>query len=141
MDNASKALVMAGAILIAVMLISLGVLLFNRAQDIANNATGGVNASLVQAYNSRYTAYEGKNKGASQTRNLIHMVEAHNKNTEEVGQYGQITFSGNYSTAGAISDSKYYTIGVTIGGGNGTNASVGSVSSITISQQANYVNN
>ena len=33
MENASKALIIAGAILLAILIISLGILIFNQAQD------------------------------------------------------------------------------------------------------------
>ena len=36
MENASKALIIAGAILLAILLISLGIMIFNQAQDTVN---------------------------------------------------------------------------------------------------------
>ncbi len=133
MDNASKALVMAGAILIAVMLISLGVLLFNRGQQIADDAGKNINAVAINAYNSRFTAYQGKNKSASDTRSFIEMATAHNNNVEEKGVYGQFTISGNYKTSDKISSSKYYTITKFTYDSNS-----GAVKGCTISQQSGY---
>ena len=38
MENASKALIIAGAILLAILLISLGIMIFNQAQDTVTNS-------------------------------------------------------------------------------------------------------
>ena len=97
MDNASKALVMAGAILISVMLISLGVYLFNIARDQATGTSQQLDVYKVTSYNERYTAYFGKNKSLSQVNSLVALVNAHNTNQTEVQQYGgvvSITASG-----------------------------------------------
>ncbi len=90
MDNASKALVMAGAILIAVMLISLGVLLFNRARDISNDATSGIDRQTITAYNNEWMNYEGEQKSASVVRSLIQAVNSQNNNAESSYKYGYI---------------------------------------------------
>ena len=37
MENASKALIIAGAILLAILLISLGIMIYNQAQNTVNN--------------------------------------------------------------------------------------------------------
>ena len=38
MENASKALIIAGAILLAILLISLGIMVFTQAQDVTKNS-------------------------------------------------------------------------------------------------------
>ncbi|MEE0865899.1 MAG: hypothetical protein U0L98_03780, partial [Clostridia bacterium] len=60
MENASKALIIAGAILLAILIISLGILIFSQAQD----TVGSVNMSEqeMMAFNNKFTAYEGTNK-------------------------------------------------------------------------------
>ena len=44
MENASKALIIAGAILIAILLISLGIIMFNSSKGTTDQATGTANA-------------------------------------------------------------------------------------------------
>ena len=76
MDNASKALIMAGAILIAVMLISLGVLLYNRAQDVSETAMGSVDALGNEAFNAQFMSYLGNDMKASTARQLANKIVA-----------------------------------------------------------------
>ena len=52
MENASKALIIAGAILLAILLISLGIIIFSQAQDTINNS--GMSQAELQTYNSQF---------------------------------------------------------------------------------------
>lgn len=56
MENASKALIIAGAILLAILLITLGIFVFTQAQD----TLGSINLSEqeVLAFNNKFLAYE-----------------------------------------------------------------------------------
>ena len=62
MENASKALIIAGAILLAILLISLGILIFNQAQDTVNNS--GMSQAEITAFNNKFLKYEGVQKGS-----------------------------------------------------------------------------
>lgn len=44
MENASKALIIAGAILISILLISLGIIMFNQSKSTTDQASGTANA-------------------------------------------------------------------------------------------------
>ena len=65
MENASKALIIAGAILLAILLISLGIMIFNQAQDTVNNS--GMSQAEITAFNNKFLKYEGKGKKTSDT--------------------------------------------------------------------------
>ncbi len=78
MDNASKALIMAGAILIAVALVSLGVYLYQSAASKVNDGARQVDASQMLTLNSEIEKYRGKIKG-SEVNQLIRLVNAYNK--------------------------------------------------------------
>jgi len=78
MENASKALIIAGAILLAILLISLGILIFNQAQDTVNNS--GMSQAEIAAFNNRFLKYEGTQKG-SVAKSLITEVLASNADT------------------------------------------------------------
>ena len=95
MDNASKALIMAGAILIAVMLISLGVLLYNRAADVANNSTNQLNAIEVNAHNNTYSMYFGEYKTYTDVKALCDKVNT--QPVTDINQYGLIKITGTVS--------------------------------------------
>lgn len=75
MENASKALIIAGAILLSILLISLGIMIFNTAQDTTKNS--GMTQAQVAAFNNKFSKYEGKIKG-SEVRSLIQEVVASN---------------------------------------------------------------
>lgn len=80
MDNASKALIIAGAILIAVMLVSLGVMLYNTAAGVAESTTGTVESLGVEGFNAQFNQYMGERQRASVAQGLIDKVIANNAN-------------------------------------------------------------
>ena len=98
MDNASKALVMAGAILIAVMLISLGVLLYNRATEVATSSLDSVAAVKNNADNQQWATYLGAGKSSSNATSLLDSLAANNSNSETLIA---ITATGTVTTRGA----------------------------------------
>ena len=77
MENASKALIIAGAILVSIMIVSLGVLIFNRmggtAKEMAN-----MDEQEIAAFNSKITPYLGKSITGSQVNVLIQYVISNN---------------------------------------------------------------
>ena len=75
MENASKALIIAGAILLSILLISLGIMIFNTAQDTTKNS--GMTQAQVAAFNNKFSKYEGTIKG-SEVRSLVQEVIASN---------------------------------------------------------------
>ena len=57
MENASKALIIAGAILLAILLISLGIYIFTGAQDVTKNT--GLQTQEAATLNASILKYEG----------------------------------------------------------------------------------
>lgn len=76
MENASKALIIAGAILLSILIIGLGMLIFNQAKDAMSNT--GMDKQKVDAYNSEFEAYVGNNVNGTKVRSLIDTVRSHN---------------------------------------------------------------
>lgn len=83
MENASKALIIAGAILLAILLISLGILIFNQAQDTVNNS--GMSQAEITAFNNKFLKYEGKQKG-SVVKSMINEVIASNSDASNANR-------------------------------------------------------
>ena len=77
MENASKALIIAGAILLAILLISLGIIIFSQAQDTVNNS--GMTQAEVKTFNGQLVKYEGSQKGTV-VKTMIQEVLAINNN-------------------------------------------------------------
>ena len=73
MENASKALIIAGAILIALLIISLGIFTFNKMSDSAKKIAN-LDKEEIQAFNSKLTPYTGENISGSQVNSLIQYV-------------------------------------------------------------------
>ena len=81
MENASKALIMAGAVLITIAVISLGIVVFTKFQNVAQN-NGNLTAQQIEQINSKISPYIGDNISGSEVNALIQLVYAMN-NSEE----------------------------------------------------------
>lgn len=123
MENASKALIIAGAILIAILLISIGIILVNSGKDITETGTAGMSSQKIQTFNSQFTAYEGKKTG-SEVRSLISAVQASNATDDahQVTVYSKAKKPGTAvitSSSGFSSTQKYK---ITLNFADGTSA-------------------
>ena len=78
MENASKALIIAGAILIAILLISVGILVLNTVNKPIDQAQTQADAQAIELFNSKFAGYFGKNKSASSAKALITLVNSSN---------------------------------------------------------------
>ncbi len=76
MENASKALIIAGAILLAILIISLGIMIYNQAAGVVNN--NAMSEVEVTQFNAKFTQYEGKNLSGAQVNSMLQVVLAHN---------------------------------------------------------------
>ena len=75
MENASKALIIAGAILLAILLISLGIMVYNQAKGTINDAD--LSAEEAQTFNTKFTTYGGTQSG-TKLNSLLDAVTASN---------------------------------------------------------------
>lgn len=98
MDNASKALIIAGAILIAVMLVSLGVMLYNTAAGVAESTTGTVESLGIEGYNAQFNQYMGERQRAAVAQGLIDKVITNNANADTTISVQLIGTSGTGMT-------------------------------------------
>ncbi len=80
MDNASKALIMAGAILIAVALVGVGVYLYQSAVGTVGTGVDALNAADMQTKNSAIEQFEGDNVSGTDVKQLIRKVNTYNQN-------------------------------------------------------------
>ena len=99
MENASKALLIAGAILIAIVLISLGVMILGQGSNLVKNAN--MSDAEITTYNSEWEQFVGGNIGGNLVRQMINKVSQHNSsNSDDVSKQIQL-----YTTApGAAKD-------------------------------------
>lgn len=87
MENASKALIIAGAILLSILLISLGVMVFQQGQEAIKNS--GMSKAEISAFNGQFTKYEGDRRG-SDIKSLIQEVNTSNASDGSEGNTRQI---------------------------------------------------
>ena len=116
MENASKALIIAGAILLSILLISLGIMIFTQAQDATKNS--GMSQAQVSTFNNKFSKYEGKKIKGSEVRGLIQEIIASNgdednknaKPARTISVTGVIT---DTNKTDAIKASKSYEVSLT----------------------------
>ncbi len=82
MENASKALIIAGAILLAILIIALGVYIFNQAKSSTN--MDELTNQQVQAHNNTFENYEGSING-TQAKALIDAIRNNNQTMPDLG--------------------------------------------------------
>lgn len=134
MENASKALIMAGAVLIAIIIVSLGIIVFrNMSGSVQNNSN--LDQEARAQFNSKLTNYIGKNISGSQVNALIQVARAINqkaKNENDTMKRIEITSSSNgtllskdNNTTKTVQTGTYYEV-------NGTYDDYGLLTSITI---------
>lgn len=80
MENASKALIIAGAILLSILIIALGIFVFNAAKGAVN--TDQLDATEIQTFNEPIVNYEGTQMG-SQVKSLLSLLITNAGNNSE----------------------------------------------------------
>lgn len=120
MENASKALIIAGSVLIAILVISLGLLIFKSTSGTTDQTQELGKTLEVQQFNSQFLKYCGDSVKGSQVRTLCEVIIAHNansKNSKKVKIFGtddvntiskkrnEIKTNQNYSVTQHINES------------------------------------
>lgn len=80
MENASKALIIAGAILLSILIIGIGMFIYQQAANAIGNT--GLDEQEAATYNAKFTSYEGTVTGAKAI-SLCNDVSAHNRTNSE----------------------------------------------------------
>lgn len=90
MENASKALLFAAGILIAIILISVAVFVVQQGTEFTKNAGDTLGSLSTSTFNAKFKTYLGKQYG-SNVKQLVDVVNTHNAGSEPEQQ---ITISG-----------------------------------------------
>ena len=119
MDNASKALIMAGAVLISIALVGVGVYIFSSTNTMVGGANKQLDDAAAQMTNSTLGQYAGSNVRGSTVKQLIEKVRITNINDTLPIKVDVITTTGTYNTNTAlsnlmdeISDTSYYNVDI-----------------------------
>lgn len=109
MENATKALLIAAAVLVVILIISLGMSLFNMASEQVDNA-GDLSEYEIQQFNDKFLKYEGTNVSGSDVNALIKTAFNHNQSQEDAST--RVTVKNDKTGTGA----KTYVNGVSFVG-------------------------
>ena len=130
MENASKALIIAGAILISILLISVGIMVMSSTSGVQDQMQTQMSGTEIKAYNSQFTSYIGKNKRAADVRSLYEAVQASNASNDH--KINTFTVKGSPASAAVVADlstTKKYTISIE------ADATSGLYNSINVTEQ------
>ena len=125
MENATKALLIAAAVLIAILIISLGLVVYNSSAETVKSAN--LSQQEVQAANEKFARYNGNNKRGSEVNAMLQTVlnsnvdaDATGEEAKKVSVTGDVTLASNATSITSRADtSKLYNIEVVYGGTGG----------------------
>ena len=83
MENASKALIIAGAILLSILIIAIGMYIYNSSTTSIYAAGDQVTSQEQEAFNSQFTTFDETQPGSSVKSMISKMISNANKNAEE----------------------------------------------------------
>lgn len=142
MENASKALLIAGAILIAILIIGIGMLVFNGIGSITGQQEAKVNAMAIQMFNAEFEAYKGTNVSGSNVKALLSSIAANNTSySDDTSRQIAVTFTPKSGTSVSKETTPATITGITVGANFrytvtfGTDEGSGYINSCTIVQK------
>ena len=102
MENATKALLIAAAVLVAILIISLGLAVYNMAAETVNSQN--FSQQEVQAQNEKFARYNGTNKRGSEVNAMLKTVLQSNMDLSATNKSdGFVTVTGE-TTASILLD-------------------------------------
>lgn len=116
MDNASKALIMAGAVLISIALVGVGVYIFSSTNTMVGGANKQLDDAAAQMTNSTLGQYAGSKVRGSTVKQLFEKARISNVNetlpTEITVKLDNKDITKSLSSTDVV-DTKYYDVKVT----------------------------
>ena len=98
MENASKALIIAGSILLAILIVAMGVRIFNGARNSADTTT--LDSTEISMFNQKFEKFSGKQTGSSIKSLCSFAISNASTNGEDPSKLPTINY-----TKGATGDS------------------------------------
>lgn len=97
MENATKALLIAAAVLVAILIISLGLIIYNMASETVENA-GDLSEYEIQQHNDKFEKYVGEGLTGSTINAMLKTVFNHNLAEGEDGALVEVKGSATLTT-------------------------------------------
>ena len=109
MENASKALIIAGAILLSILIIAIGMYIYNSSQQSIQGAAAQIGEQDIQAFNQTWEMYEGAQTGANIKTLISKLSTNYNTNKNEPTKlptiwYPQTSATTTYCSANCVAD-------------------------------------
>lgn len=110
MENASKALIIAGAILLSILIISLGIMIFGQAEGVIDS--NAMDEVAVTTFNQKFLQYEGNNVRGANVNSLLQTVVQNNlQNSEDTSKQITVSVSASDWNTGTKPSGKITSIG------------------------------
>lgn len=93
MENASKALIIAGSILVAIMIVAMGVRIFNGARNSAD--TTALDSTEITMFNQKFERFSGTQKGSNVKSLLSFAISNASTNKDEPSKLPKIVLYYN----------------------------------------------
>lgn len=114
MENASKALIIAGSILISIVIISLGIMVVNNAKQ--NVDKSNLSEADISTFNAKFTSYCGQNKTANEMRSLVEAIITNNAAETQSGNLRTVQINSvTPTTVPLVPGNQVYTLTATYG--------------------------
>ena len=104
MENASKALIIAGAILLAILIIGLGIFIYRQAANTVSDT--GMDQLSIQQFNGQFENYLDKQLTSTSAKALIDTIKTNNAGKQS-GESGYVSITGVTDKNAIKASSKY----------------------------------
>ena len=109
MENASKALLIAGAILLCILIIAIGMFIYNSAQSTITDTMSTLSTQEVDAFNNQFTSYEGKQTGSNIKALMGRLIGNANTYRDEPAKVPQVFINRLSNTNNNTIDAQFLT--------------------------------
>lgn len=101
MENASKALIIAGAILLSILIIAIGMYIYNSSTNSIYSAADQISTQERDSFNSQWTSYEESQPGSSIRSMISKLISNANVNAEEKTKLPDLYYEPNLASCTA----------------------------------------
>ena len=132
MENASKALIIAGAILVSILLISVGVIIINSTGKMTDQVGTSTDKMAIDTFNAQFTSYEGNAVSSSQIKALVSGINSSNGSNNATSSadetYVELAWTSPLTGASDLKTTKKYKVSLSY------DTATGYVNKVTISE-------
>ena len=99
MENASKALIIAGAILLSILIIAIGMYIYNSSTNSIYSAADQISSQEQQSFNSQWESYEQMQPGSSVKNMISKLISNAQVNAEEKTKLPNISYEATLASS------------------------------------------